>query len=464
MEELTAVQQRSANLRAEGLDLDKVSKPLSDDEKAELVLERGGAIDILVEAVSEEVAGEKDLIKLLIYSAFSSCLPGKIHIYLMGDSQQGKSFIGKKILDILFTGHFMTASSMSSKAPYYMVESEGPCCFKGKVLLADEMADLSEDTRAMIKQMTSNNQERMEHMTVDEKKHFKKFVIEGMPVIWGTSMELFEDVGSQIANRFWKANVDETIEQSKRIIELQKRKIMLGHLERKETKKDLARTMIERIVTDERFEIINPFIDCYELDEKGPRNRLPMYHHLVSAITFSNRYARKCLNVNEDRFVLSSLKDNKEALRLWKAFNRPQATALPDRYLRILDCMEEDVCYKIEDLTSRFNKLAAGKGQKKLSTGTVRNYLKDLSERNLVTAEHGIEEYEGREREARFLVYTKFTDIFTTSSQFDFVKDNFKFIEKLDNALRVVKDSASQLHAEAIELDVTRLRDELLQS
>ena len=78
----------------------------------------------------------------------------------------------------------------------------------------DEFNDRPDDLKALVKKWSTNSNGVLTLKVVDEKRKFLELRVKGAPVIWTNSMELVEDVGNQVHNRFFKLNVDESLVQS----------------------------------------------------------------------------------------------------------------------------------------------------------------------------------------------------------------------------------------------------------
>ncbi len=301
-------------------------------------LQRGDGWKMIKEAMDELIAGEDGLKELLYYSGLSSGLKDKrLHVFMMGDSQQGKSFVQSKIAINLFTNIAVTVNSLSAKALQGETSAKNDSTlYDHKLLQLDELKDQGEGTRATIKALTSNGQQRIVSKTLDMNRRFTENVIEGVPVVWTNSMEIFEDEGNQLSNRFLKANIDESAFQTIRVVDFQKIDETLGSLKKRSSSLPVARAVIDLILSEKNFEVLNPFSVCLDIGPQTARNVRPMLHTLLSSVTYSRRYQRPYFELDDGRkFLIATLSDNLKALEIWDRFISSQLTGLPDRYRHV---------------------------------------------------------------------------------------------------------------------------------
>jgi hypothetical protein len=348
-------------------------------------LRDGSWKEIVRKAEDQMITGEDVLKKALLYSGFSSGLKDeRLHVYIMGESQQGKSFIQEKV-GSLFLNIFMFASSMSAKSPYAEAEAnKDPGFYNHKILGLDELADQSEATRDFVKAASSNDQKKMVNKTLDDRKKFNLQALEGMPVFWTNSMEVFEDQGSQLANRFFKLSIDESIEQSERVEGFQKDNSQYGGLKKPRADKERAIEIIATILGEKDFKVLNPFAPLIHQTEIKARNVLPMLFTLVYSIAYANRFSRPSFKIDgEEKYIVATLSDNLEALEIWGYGTQTQGTGLPPSHNRILDAMEMDKEYTVDQVRESHN---TKHPKNQLAASTINNYLHNLANKNLVTS------------------------------------------------------------------------------
>lgn len=340
-------------------------------------------------ALDELAAGENDNKRLHFYSGLASQLENKVHIFAMGDPQQGKSYLQRKIGRGLFPTILIEVSSMSGKSAYYeTMAKQNPRFFENKLLLVDEFKDLDDTAKAFLKQVMSAGQDKLTNKTVSDKRKFEEQNIEGMPEIWTNSAETFEDIGAQVMARPFKTNVDESKAQSDRVEEFQKRNEKFGSLrcklEGKPSKLPLAQAIVELVMRENGIEVLNPFAEFIKLQDNSVRNKRVQLLALVQAVAYANRFVRFNFEVDGKKYLFANLKDNKTAIEIWLASEFRQRYGIPDSYLKVLNLLyEKGPGLTADEVTASYNLTNTS-----VSSGTIYNRLKHLCEKNLTSSEY----------------------------------------------------------------------------
>jgi hypothetical protein len=412
--------------------------------------------------LDEVIAGEDQNKRLLYYSGLSSALRTKNHVYLMGESQQGKTFLQVQIANNFFSSIVVYASTMSGRAAYAEAQAkEDPHFYANKILLVDEFKDLPETTKATIKLMTTPNQDKLVNKTLDDRRKFQEQVVEGMPVIWTNSMEIFEDEGAQIANRYFKANIDESPTQSNRVEGFQRKNAMYGDLIRGESNVPLARAITELILAEKVEDVLNLFSEAIIQVDNSMRSHRIQFEAMVKAVAYANRHQRPFIMRGDKKYVLATLSDNITALEIWHASEATQEKGLPERYLRVLNLLNEDG--KGAGLTS--DEVSASYGLKHpgrvISSDTVENYLRDICKRNLATSRR--EANERGEDGKKVRKYYKLP-ISTTLHNSGLWIISPSYASNLDSSITPLKEHFPQFHKGLTTLPINELSQALIDS
>lgn len=337
--------------------------------------------EVVQQALDTWIIGEIELKWLLFYSGASSSLSERFHVLINGDSQKGKSYVEEKVSQLFPQDRVMMVQSMSGKAPYYRSGKEGAEHYSNKILVLDEFADLSDDTRATVKALLSLGDRPLVNDTVGENKQPVRQVIEGRPVVWANSAELFDDSLSQLKNRFFTAAIDESEDLDRKINRMQRNRAKYGRSPEDLETAETAKKIVSQIVSDKGIIVLMPLIDEIKQRDMGNRGEFERFCVLVSSIAYVNRFQRPIFEDGGNTYVLASMADLNEATHLWNHFNRSQSTGICTRHQQVLDVMSGSPM-TIEEITALVNR-----GKKKgKSTKTVYNYLVELADRDFVSS------------------------------------------------------------------------------
>lgn len=351
---------------------------------AEQSLKDGTWQRYIQKAMDCRIAGEQNSKWALFYSGLTAKLPNKLHIHLMGKSQRGKSFVQSQMGNTFFANIYEDTDFSSRAFQYEAKENENTHLLDGKILQQDELADADENVRNFIKKLTTNKRETLHYRSVDKKNKPIRLDLEGMPVVWANSMEKVDEQGNQLMNRMFKMNVDESITQSKTVEQHQKNEMMFGARMDDEAL-FIAQKIVEYILRDGGFEVLNPFASFLEQANYAALNRLPMFHALLSAITYANRYARPLFDKDGQTFIWASFSDNLTALRIFFENEKCQRTNLPERHQKLVALLSPGLWMTKYELMRAWE--LKYPDEKAISAETAYQYAHDLEEQDVITSE-----------------------------------------------------------------------------
>jgi hypothetical protein len=338
-------------------------------------------------ALDLKIAGENVNRDMLLYSGISSVLPGKLHVLAQGTSQYGKSYLERKVGEMLFPDCFEDISSLSSKALYFECrEKSNPRLYADKIAFVDELADAPEIVQNFLKAATSQGVDRLNLKTVEDMKYLPA-TIDGLPVFWSSTFQIPEkDKGNQLLNRFFLISIDESEEQNRRVDELQAHAAAFG-VEEDPPAIMAARNIVAEILRNEKEGrkpiVLNPFAPFVKTCANGGRNRRPMLEALIAAIAYANRFTRPCFEDDKRRIVLASRGDVQEAMRLWSVNERAQQLKIPPHLRTFLEVFEgPDDWLTPDEAATRYS---IGR-DRPISSDSAYTYLHELAGRDIITS------------------------------------------------------------------------------
>lgn len=354
----------------------RIAMKQAEQEAADLeLLHNGEWLDVVMEALGEEIAGEEDIRKFCIYSVAATMLDNGhfghnplLHIFLTGDSGAGKTWVLARSLPILLhQAERIQLTDLSAKGLDYLADESGdPNFFRGKVLFIDEAADKSKDTMAKLKVVMNIGQAEVSNLTVDDKKKSRRQSFTAMPTIWTASAEAIEDAERQFLNRPFILSADSSEDQTKKVQDMQKARAALGSFYTPVSKKTTALRLMDKIREEKNAEVVVLFSDYYCPDDERSKSMIPQFDSLVKAIAFAHRFDRPTITASDGHMVIfATWEDGIEATKIWGKFVKHKTTHLAERFLVVLE---------------RLNRMEFTKGQTYLDTGFIENKGKTLEQ------------------------------------------------------------------------------------
>ena len=121
------------------------------------------------------------------------------------------------VIQVLPNELYEIFTSATPKSFFYYIKEYGEWSLDKKLVFIDEV-EASKDTLPILRSLTGQTKITPRHLSVHEAE-LLDLIIRGKRVVWFTSVKTFGS--EQIKNRFLHFNPDETLEQDKRVRELQ---------------------------------------------------------------------------------------------------------------------------------------------------------------------------------------------------------------------------------------------------
>lgn len=234
------------------------------------------------------VGEERNRIFLLII-AISHKMPETLHALIQGSSGSGKTKLLKQISDCIPKENVTKLTRLSDKVLYNFPENY----FVNRLLCLEDIDGLSEEAEFAFRELQSNG----ELNSATSIKLENGQITSGQKTVRGpiasiactTHGEIYEDNLSRV----FLIAVDESTEQTKRIIEYQNKKAAGLTDGRKETEiKHFIQNFVRLL---QPYEVINPFANQIQLPEEAHKIRRlnDLFQSFVKMITVLNQYQRK---------------------------------------------------------------------------------------------------------------------------------------------------------------------------
>jgi DNA primase len=252
------------------------------------------------------VGEERNRIFLLII-AISHKMPETLHALIQGSSGSGKTRLLKQISDCIPKENVTKLTRLSDKVLYNFPENY----FINRLLCLEDIDGLSEEAEFAFRELQSNG----ELNSATSIKLENGQITSGQKTVRGpiasiactTHGEIYEDNMSRV----FLIAVDESIEQTKRIIEYQNKKAA-GLIDYK--KEQEIKTFLQKFIsTIQAKEVINPFAEKIQLPEEAQKIRRlnDLFQSFVKMITILNQYQRKS---DERKRLVTEIEDIETAV------------------------------------------------------------------------------------------------------------------------------------------------------
>ncbi|AZI41153.1 CHC2 zinc finger domain-containing protein [Epilithonimonas vandammei] len=251
------------------------------------------------------IIGEENSRLLLFLITISYLNKSPLHGIVQGSSGSGKTHIISRIADLMPQEDVLRFTRITESSLYNWGEFD---LFQ-KIIIIEDLDGLKEDALYALREFISNQVLRSS-VTIKDKKGNNKSshkIVKGQfsSLSATTKGETYEDNMS----RSFLLAVDESKEQTQRIIEYQNRR-NAGEIDRNQQEKAIG--FVQKLVRNLKYyEVINPFATKLQLPEKVHKIRRlnEMYQAVIKQVTFINQYQREVKN----GFLITEIEDIEQA-------------------------------------------------------------------------------------------------------------------------------------------------------
>lgn len=255
------------------------------------------------------IVGEQNSRMLLFLITLSYLNKSPLHALVQGSSGSGKTHIINRIADLMPQEDVLRFTRITESSLYNWGEFD---LFQ-KVIVIEDLDGLKEDALYALREFISNQVLRSS-VTIKDKKGNNKSshkIVKGQfsSLSATTKGETYEDNMS----RSFLIAVDESKEQTQRIIEYQNRR-NAGEIDSNQSLKIIG--VIQKIVRELKvYEIINPYATKLQLPENVHKIRRlnEMYQAVIKQVTFLNQYQRKLTKENR---LITEIEDVEQATEI----------------------------------------------------------------------------------------------------------------------------------------------------
>ena len=255
------------------------------------------------------IVGEERNRIFLMLIAISYKMKDPLHSLIQGSSGSGKTKILRKVSDCIPQESVTRFTRISDKALYNYPKNY----FTNRLLIIEDVDGLSEDAEMAFRELQSSGELRssvsikLENGSITGGEKVVSGPIASMSCT--TKGEVYEDNMSRV----FLIAVDESIEQTKRIIQYQNAKAS-GKINSKEEQE--AKTFIQNLIRIiEAKEVINPFAEKIQLPEEAHKIRRlnDLFQNFIKMVTLINQYQRK---KTEQGKLIAEIEDIETAIEI----------------------------------------------------------------------------------------------------------------------------------------------------
>jgi len=252
------------------------------------------------------IVGEQDSRLLLFIIASSYKTKHPLHAIVQGSSGSGKTHLISKIADLMPQEDVLRFTRITESSLYNWGEYE----LVGKLLIIEDLDGLKDEAMFAMRELISNQRLSSSVSIKDKKGNIKAVKKEVRGVFSSLSATTKGEIYEDNMSRSFLLAVDESSEQSRRIIAYQNRRYAgeVSHQSEEKTKHFLQ-NIIRNLVP---YHVINPFATRLELPEEVHKIRRlnEMFQSIVRQITLINQQNRQ---LTDDGKLITQVEDLKQA-------------------------------------------------------------------------------------------------------------------------------------------------------
>lgn len=252
------------------------------------------------------IIGEENSRLLLYIIASSYKTKHPLHAIVQGSSGSGKTHLISKIADLMpiedvFRFTRITESSLYNWGEFDLVH---------KVIVIEDLDGLKEEALYPLRELISNQRVSSSTSVKDKKGNIKSTNKEVKGIFSSLSATTKGETYEDNMSRSFLIAVDESQEQSKRIIHYQNKKYA-GEIDPKQQEK--AKHQLQQITRAlKEYDVVNQYATQLELPEEVHKIRRlnEMFQSIIKQITIINQYQRKTTN---DGKLITQIEDLEQA-------------------------------------------------------------------------------------------------------------------------------------------------------
>jgi DNA primase len=281
---------RQAGLKICQFENEKIVVPSTVQEQCIKFLKQSNLVGRLNELIEKSgITGEENNRVFLFVIATSYKMPDTLHALIQGSSGSGKTYLSRQITGLMPGEDVIRLTRVTENSFYNYGEYE----LQHKLIALEDVDGLKEEAEFAFQELQSNGEIISSTSTKDENNGYIKAQVKKVrgpigSIATTTRGEIYEDNMSRI----FLLAVDESREQTNRIIEYQNKKAagMINKVEEARTGQFIQNCI--RML--QPCEVVNPYANKILLPQEAHKIRrlTELYHAFINQITILNQYQR----------------------------------------------------------------------------------------------------------------------------------------------------------------------------
>jgi aspartate 1-decarboxylase len=281
------------------------------------------------------IVGEQQLATICYLIGTSRKLPDPLGGIVQAASSSGKSYVCKKIVQMMPPEDVLEATDVTPQALYYLTPGSLEHCFVyiGERPHAQDGEEVANATIALRELLSGKELSKLVTISGDKGMRSERIYQKGPISFLQTTTEL--QIADEDANRLLELSTDESHEQTKRIVEFQKDRAERGEADNAEIESVLAKHHAAQRMLDE-VNVRIPYAKFLDVSSSRVLARRGITHLLstITVVAFLRQYQRKDV---EEGTIEATVEDYDIAFNLLQPIMERLYAPLSESALKLLD-------------------------------------------------------------------------------------------------------------------------------
>lgn len=333
-------------------------------------------IDEFNKRIVGEIASREIIFMCAMGSLVKNCSYTSFNLLMHSESSAGKDYITKNVLKIIPSASLFSRTRISPTVLNYWkpFKKIGLDSWEGCILYLPDISEPVLNSDAM-KLLCSDGS----HITITEKGEARDIEIKGKPVIFSTTASTIPS--EEILNRFSIVHLDESQEQTKRIMKMQSKRMIEG------LSNEYDPQIKQALCSLKRYEVKIPFADkivkVFPSNRISERRNFERFFDFIKSITCVHQYQR----FFDGEYLIAELEDYDKAKDIFMSIQQG-VSSIP------LNMRQKDIVEVLKDVTELLSLAEIHKQLRRyLAIQNFRPHLESLVNLKVIEKHHSTDNY-----------------------------------------------------------------------